>query len=595
MLRTNSDTFGRCSRIFLAMAISGVALMGCGNPEVEGLEDGSAARAARPSGDTVPPSAPSGLSGRAVSPSEIDLNWNASSDNVAVQGYRVYRNGTLLVTLGDVTEYKNTGLTASTTYSYTVQAIDTAGNASAQSWAVIVTTPATVDTTPPLPPTTLTANAVSSSQINLIWSGATDNVAVTGYRVFRNGVLLVTLGNVTTYQDTLLLSGVTYIYTIRAVDAQGNISGLSPAASATTSTAPPDTTPPTTPLGLRASGTSPSQINLTWVASTDNVAVTGYRVFRDGAILVYLGNVTSYVDSGLAAATVYSYNVDAFDAVGNFSGLSVPANAATLALPDTTPPSTPTGLTANAVTFSQINLNWFASTDNLAVTGYRVFRNGVLLTTLGNVTTYQDVGLAESTTYTYRVRALDAAGNVSNQSNAASATTPAIPDTIAPTIPAGLVASAVSSSRIDLSWTASTDNVAVTGYRVYQNGLFLAALGNVTTFQSTGLLGSTTYTYNVDAIDAAGNASGVSPAAVATTLASNTATLEWDPVGGAIGYRIYYGVTKGGPYPQVIDVGDVTTHTVTGLGAATRYYFVATAYDAVTEGAYSNEVFKDIP
>ena len=86
----------------------------------------------------------------------------------------------------------------------------------------------------------------------------------------------------------------------------------------------------------------------------------------------------------------------------NVSGLSTAANVTTPAVPDTIAPSTPTGLTANAVSASQINLSWSASTDNVAVTGYRVFRNGTLLVTLGNVTTYQNTGLTASTTYTLR-------------------------------------------------------------------------------------------------------------------------------------------------------------------------------------------------
>lgn len=181
----------------------------------------------------------------------------------------------------------------------------------------------------------------------------------------------------------------------------------------------------------------------------------------------------------------------------------------------------------------------------------------------------------------------------------ASAPTPAVPDITAPTTPSGLTASANSSSRITLAWSPSADAIGVTGYRVYQNGVLLAATGNVTTYQVTGLTGSTTYTYRVDAVDAAGNASGQSAPASATTLPSNTATLGWDPVAGAIGYRIYYGATQGGPYFQApgsgIEVGNVTTFTVTGLATRTRYYFVATAFDATKESVFSNEVYKDVP
>jgi chitodextrinase len=361
-----------------------------------------------------------------------------------------------------------------------------------------------------------------------------------------------------------------------------------------------DATPPSTPTGLSAVAASPSQINLSWNASTDNVGIAGYRVYRNGTLITTLGNVTTYQNTGLTASTTYSYTVQALDMAGNASAQSAPASATTLSTPDTTPPSTPTGLTATAVSSSQINLSWNASTDNVGVTGYRVYRDGALIATLGNVTTYQDTGLSASTTYSYTVQALDGAGNASGQSSPATATTQA-PDTTPPSTPTGLTATAVSSSRIDLSWNASTDNVGVTGYRVYRGGTLIATLGNVTTYQDTGLTASTTYSYTVDALDAAGNASGQSTSASATTLAANTATLAWDAVTYPTlsGYRVYYGTAPGTylqPLGQGINAGNVTTYTVTGLSSGTRYYFAVTAYDTSNnESGFSNEVFKDNP
>ena len=175
-------------------------------------------------------------------------------------------------------------------------------------------------------------------------------------------------------------------------------------------------------------------------------------------------------------------------------------------------------------------------------------------------------------------------------------------NTTAPTTPSGLTANATSSSRINLSWSPSTDNVAVSGYRVYRNGVFVVALNSSnTTYQDSGLAASTSYTYVVDAVDAAGNASGISNSANATTLAPNTATLEWNAVNFATlsGYRVYYGTTSGS-YLQApgagVNVGNITNFTVTGLGAGTRYFFAVTAFDSSNnESGYSNEVFKDIP
>jgi chitodextrinase len=609
MRHLDCASLGGWYSILVAVLVALVGLYGCGASET--AENGQATGTAtapcvigcspgteQGTNDRDAPSTPTGLSGSAASPARINLGWTASTDNVAVTGYRVYRNGVLLGTLGNVIVHQDNGLSASTTYSYTVQAFDAAGNASAQSTAVIVTTPAAPDTVAPSTPTGLVATAVSASRINLSWSASTDNVAVTGYRVFRNGALLLSLGNVTAYQDSSLIAGTTYVYTVRALDAAGNFSGHSATASATTSAAL-DTTPPTTPTGLTANAVSPTRIDLSWSPSSDNDVVANYRLYRNGVLATTLTS-TTYQNTGLSPSTTYSYRVDAIDATGNASGLSSAVTVTTPSAPDTTAPTTPTGLTATAASDSRINLSWVAATDNVAVTGYRVFRNGSLLATVGNVTTFASTGLAASTTYSYAVRALDGAGNVSGQSTAASATTPAVPDTTGPTTPTGLAATAISSSRIALSWSASTDNVAVTGYRVYRNGVFLATLGNVTTYESAGLAASTTYTYNVDAVDAAGNASGTSAAASATTVAPNTATLVWDPVTAPnlSGYRVYYGTAQGTylqPAGQGLNVGNVTTYTVTGLSNGTRYFFAVTAFDMMNESAFSNEVFKDIP
>ena len=167
-----------------------------------------------------------------------------------------------------------------------------------------------------------------------------------------------------------------YSYRVRATDAAGNLSPYS----ACRAPATPDTQPPTAPTGLTASAASPSQINLAWSASTDNVGVTGYRVERcQGAgcsnfVQVATPPGTSFNDTGLTPSTSYSYRVRAADAAGNLSAYSGVQSATTPAVPDTQPPTAPTGLTATAVSGSQINLAWSASTDNVGVTGYRVER-----------------------------------------------------------------------------------------------------------------------------------------------------------------------------------------------------------------------------
>jgi fibronectin type 3 domain-containing protein len=214
--------------------------------------------------------------------------------------------------------------------------------------------------------------------------------------------------------------------------------------------------------------------------------------------------------------------------------------------PDTTPPTAPTNLTATAASATQINLAWTASTDNVGVTGYKVERclgagcaNFAQIAT-ATTTTYNDTALTASTSYSYRVRANDGAGNNSAYSNTASATTQASTDTTPPTPPTNLTATAASATQINLAWTASTDNVGVTGYKVERcQGSGCANFAQIATptaitFSDSGLTGSTSYSYRVRATDAAGNLSGYSNTATTSTLASGNISVTISPPRGGI-------------------------------------------------------------
>ncbi|MGE5549536.1 MAG: fibronectin type III domain-containing protein [Bacteroidota bacterium] len=187
-----------------------------------------------------------------------------------------------------------------------------------------------------------------------------------------------------------------------------------------------DLEPPTAPTNLAAAAVSASQIDLSWTAATDNICVTGYKVFRNGVEVGATSSVT-YHDSGLQPNTTYTYYVKAFDAAGNVSAASNTAQETTQAqTPDTEPPTAPTNLVASAINYNQVNLTWTASTDNVGVTGYQIFRNGAQVGTSGTAS-YADTGLSPNTTYSYYVKAYDAASNVSPASNTAQATTPPAP------------------------------------------------------------------------------------------------------------------------------------------------------------------------
>ena len=214
------------------------------------------------------------------------------------------------------------------------------------------------------------------------------------------------------------------------------------------------------PSNLTASTVSSSQINLTW--RDTNKTETGFSIERSPsstsgfAVVGTTGkNITTYVDNGLASGTIYYYRVRAIRSVKNeYSQYSNVASATTQAA-DTTAPSVPTGLTASAISCSQINLSRNASTDTggSGLKGYNVYRGGAYLKQVLTTST-SDTGLAASTSYSYTVSAIDNAGNESAQCSAANAATPACPDTTAPSVPTGLTATASSCSQINLSWNA---------------------------------------------------------------------------------------------------------------------------------------------
>ncbi|MGI6294711.1 MAG: DNRLRE domain-containing protein [Armatimonadota bacterium] len=174
-----------------------------------------------------------------------------------------------------------------------------------------------------------------------------------------------------------------------------------------------DSTAPTVPTGLNATATGGNTVELTWTASTDATGVNGYKIFRNGTQIA-TSISPSYRDSSCQPQTTYSYTVSAYDAVGNNSAQSA-AKSVTTPAPDTQAPSVPANLRRTAVTKSSITIAWDASTDNVAVAGYRIYRNGAQVGTATG-TSYTDSGLSANTGYTYQVDAYDARPNYSARS-----------------------------------------------------------------------------------------------------------------------------------------------------------------------------------
>ena len=494
--------------------------------DAAGNESEHSGAAAVTSWDTLAPQAPANLHSTSVTASEVSLAWDAASDNVAVTGYRLYRDGQLLVSLdAGTTSYTDRAVLPATTYSYTVTAIDAAGNESGESAARQVTT----SLVRPDRPRALQASALpGENKIALSWQQPANSAGVAGYRVYRDGgtSALVELSGVatTSYLDTTVAPATTYTYTVTAVDAVGNESEHSEPAGATSA----DTLAPSPPANLHSTSVTASEVSLAWDAASDNVAVTGYRLYRDGQ-QVATPSGTNYTDSGLEAGRTYSYTVTALDQAGNESP-PTPVLEVTTTSSDTVKPTAPGNLVATAASAeARVDLTWASASDDVGVTGYRIYRDGAPIpigTLDGATTTYADTSVAGGTTYSYTVTAVDAAGNESDPSNSASATTAAA-DTAAPTDPSGLSATAPGAFRVELRWTASSDNVAVTSYRIWRNGSVLTTAGSDTTYVDTTVSPLTHYEYNVQALDAAGNVSGLSNTAAIDTPAGVPTLACW--------------------------------------------------------------------
>jgi fibronectin type 3 domain-containing protein len=380
-----------------------------------GAVDCDALKGGRPSGDFMPPAPPTGLTGSSSTPpAQVRLTWNATSDSGGPVAYRVYRNGAFVATTAETT-WTTTNVTEGSTYTFVVRGIDEQSNIGDPSApvSVTVTAPPPADVTAPSAPTGLTAQQLGSpTRVQLGWTGSTDDVGVTAYEIARDGVVLGTTA-ATSFADTAIAANRTYAYAVVALDAAGNRSPAASVSAATQDLAAPSAVSALT--GVGADG--PPRVTLSWQPATDDFGIASYSVYRGGT-LVTTTTATSATDTAVAAAKSYSYTVRARDTAGKLG----PSTAVSVAVPDATAPSVPTNLRATA-TSRRVSLSWSKSTDNVAVTGYRIYRDGVSIGTCSS-SSCNDSSAAPQRTYRYTVAAYDAAGNTSAQSAEVTVTTP---------------------------------------------------------------------------------------------------------------------------------------------------------------------------
>ncbi|NDI35828.1 fibronectin type III domain-containing protein [Chengkuizengella sediminis] len=505
--------------------------------------------------DNEAPSAPENVVVLSKTHNSITLSWNAATDNIGVVGYDVY-NGSTFAGSVTGTNIEITRLIEETSYTFTIKAKDENSNVSTFSNPISVTTnPRPEDLEPPTIPTNLIVTGKTQNSVYLAWESSTDDVELTHY-VISNGLNSIEVNEIeTSIEFTGLVDNTTYTFTVKAKDAVGKLSDESNAVIVTTDPAPvfpewevntiytvgdkvtyngklfecisdhtsldgwqpgnvptlwteidpTDTQSPTPPTNLVVTDVSENSVSLSWSASSDNMGVTAYDVLK-GSELVATVTDTNATILDLNPNQTYTFTVKAKDAAGNFSMTSDIVSVKT-DTGDLEAPTSPMNLTVTAVTDKSVSLSWDASMDNVGIAGYNIYINNNDLVQSVSSTNATVQGLIPDTSYTFTVMAKDMAGNVSDPSNAVNVTTDEeMIDAEAPSIPSNLMATNITDTSITLEWNASTDNVGVTGYDIY-NGASMAANVIGTTATISSLMPNNTYTFSVKARDVVGNVS----------------------------------------------------------------------------------------
>ncbi len=598
------------------------------------------------SADSTVPTAPTGLSGAAVSPTQVNLFWSEPS-GFTITGYKIeYKTGSgsysVLVanTASATTNYSHTSLTAGTSYSYKVYAINSIGTSAASSEITITPTSSSEGALPGAP-TGLTATPISPTQVNLSWSTPSNNggYPITGYKIqYRIGGgsyadLASNTGSTDViYSHTGVTAGQVYVYRVYTITSFGTSEKSSAEATAQPKTAS-SSSAPTAPSGLSATAVSPTQINLSWSAPSNNggYQITGYKIeVKKGsgsysALASNTGNATTtYSHAGLATGMTHSYKVYAINSIGT-SAASPEASATPTTTSISSPPAPPTGLAATSISGTQINLSWSAPSNNggSAITGYKIeYKTGsgsysvLVANTANTATIYSHTGLTAGQVYVYRISAINSVGTSNPSPEASTTPTTTSQQTTtnsAPSAPTGLAATSISGTQINLSWSAPSNNggSAITGYKIEVkkgSGSFEILSSNtantLTTYSHSNLVTGTNYYYRVYAINTIGTSSpsGESsatpkettvPTLAALAIAPTQIYLSWTAPSQTYkqsinGYKIEEKI--GESYKVIQDnAGSKTGYTISGLITGKSHTYVVSALFTAGSSPRSNE------
>src|SRR5213594_2391705 len=428
------------------------------------------------------------------SAAQVTLAWDPNTET-DLAGYKLYygtSSGSYpsSVDVGNLTSYTLSGLLEGRTYYFAATAYDLNVNESGFSNEV---SKAIADVTPPTVSITAPAAGATVLGTMTVSASATDNVGIVGVQFKLDSVNLgaeVTASPYTISWPTTTATNAAHGLTAVARDAAGN-TAASAAVSVTV-----DNTPPVI-SSVSAFNIASSQATITWATNkaSDSQMDYGLTTAYGSSTPLNSSLLTAHAVTltGLLATTTYHYRVKSRDAAGNLATSADFTLTTLIAVPDTTPPSVPTSLSASAVSSSQINLSWTASTDNVGVAGYTISRGGSQIATTP-LTSYSDMGLSPSIAYVYQVSAFDAAGSVSAQSAAASAVTlsgpPLVPTCVTSAGSWQNVAFAPQSGSFTAEFDATPQNAGMDGVMGLSNGPAAAysSLAAIVRFNTSGMI-----------------------------------------------------------------------------------------------------------
>lgn len=394
-------------------------------------------------------------------------------------------------------------------------------------------TPPASDTTPPTISISSPAAAASLNGTVSVFGSAADNVSVSKVEVSTDSGTYQLASGTSSWSyplNTTTLTNGAHTINARATDSSSNAGNASVTVNVNNPVA--DTAAPTAPANLTSSSPAANSISLSWTASTDNVGVLGYNIYRNGAKLSSVPG-TSFTDTGLTAGTTYSYYVSAYDAAGNTSS---PSNtlSVTTPNPDTTKPTVSiTAPGSGSTVAGTITIGGTAS-DNIALASVTLrIDSGAIITPSGTASwTYNwDTTFYANGTHTITATATDSSGNTNIATSTVTVSNQTTGDTTKPTMNWPLTATnPMSGTSAQFGTYASDDDftgVTAAAYSVNGGPLVSIPITPSTFPVINGTMDSTkypdgTYTLTVYAYDAAGNNAFVS----ATMTIRNTAHFE---------------------------------------------------------------------